>query len=184
MKCTRRRALVGFFGLSAGAVVAARFAFKPRPAKAARVPLPFTADEQVTLLAAIERVLPGAVEAGVQDHMAYWLTRDRHFATYVKPFKAGLAQLDAVGREVGGKRFHELRSAEQDEVFKRFQSGKVRVGKRDGAKFFENLVTFTIEGFLADPKYGGNRNEVGWKFIGYRPCWWSPRRLRRMLETG
>ena len=25
----------------------------------------------------------------------------------------------------------------------------------------------TILGFLADPKYGGNRNHVGWKVVGY-----------------
>ena len=29
--------------------------------------------------------------------------------------------------------------------------------------------TLTIEGFLCDPIYGGNRNQVGWKAIGYLP---------------
>jgi hypothetical protein len=35
---------------------------------------------------------------------------------------------------------------------------------------------------LGDPKYGGNKDRVGWKFIG-RPqghpgCWWEPRDFR------
>ena len=48
-------------------------------------------------------------------------------------------------------------------------------GKADGwsardlppAKFFEAVRVHTIIGFLADPKYGGNRGYAGWKVIGY-----------------
>jgi gluconate 2-dehydrogenase gamma chain len=43
--------------------------------------------------------------------------------------------------------------------------------------FFQRLVTLTLEGFLSDPQYGGNRNQVGWRFIGRTPCWWAPKRL-------
>ena len=35
------------------------------------------------------------------------------------------------------------------------------------AKFFEAVRFHTIIGFLADPKYGGNRDYAGWKVIGY-----------------
>jgi gluconate 2-dehydrogenase gamma chain len=33
--------------------------------------------------------------------------------------------------------------------------------------FFEILRTHTVMGFLANPEYGGNRNEIGWKHIGF-----------------
>jgi gluconate 2-dehydrogenase gamma chain len=33
--------------------------------------------------------------------------------------------------------------------------------------FFEQLYALTMEGFFADPIYGGNRNKVSWKMIGY-----------------
>ena len=33
--------------------------------------------------------------------------------------------------------------------------------------FFETVRAHTIIGFLADPKYGGNRGYVGWKVVGY-----------------
>jgi gluconate 2-dehydrogenase gamma chain len=33
--------------------------------------------------------------------------------------------------------------------------------------FFETLRTHTVMGFLANPEYGGNRNEIGWKHIGF-----------------
>ena len=33
--------------------------------------------------------------------------------------------------------------------------------------FFSLLLNNTREGFFADPIYGGNRDMVGWKMIGY-----------------
>jgi gluconate 2-dehydrogenase gamma chain len=36
-----------------------------------------------------------------------------------------------------------------------------------GRAFFELLLQNTKEGFFADPIYGGNRNMVGWRMIGF-----------------
>ena len=33
--------------------------------------------------------------------------------------------------------------------------------------FFASVRAHTILGFLADPKYGGNRDFAGWKLVGY-----------------
>ena len=33
--------------------------------------------------------------------------------------------------------------------------------------FFELFYSLTIEGFFADPAYGGNRNKIGWKLVGF-----------------
>jgi len=33
--------------------------------------------------------------------------------------------------------------------------------------FFDLLLRNTEEGFFADPMYGGNRDKVGWKLIGF-----------------
>ena len=37
----------------------------------------------------------------------------------------------------------------------------------ESTEFFKRSREFTILGFLGDPKHGGNRNEVGWKHIGF-----------------
>jgi len=34
-------------------------------------------------------------------------------------------------------------------------------------EFFELLRTHTLYGFLGNPSYGGNRDRVGWKLIGF-----------------
>ncbi len=76
---------------------------------------------------------------------------------------------------------------QQDALLTRFQKGEVKARSFKSRQFFEHLVRFTLEGFLGDPKYGGNRDRVGWKFIG-RPqghpgCWWEPRDFDFELET-
>jgi gluconate 2-dehydrogenase gamma chain len=176
MKCTRRQLLVGFFGLAAGSTVAGRFAFRGGPAAVPPRPtLPFPPPETRALNAAFEHALPGAIEAGVPDHVAWWLTNDRYFKSMVPDFLEGAQQLDRVAQEMHKKIFAECSSEQRDQIFSRFQSGGVRSKTFDGARFFERLITFTLEGFLGDPKYGGNRDQVGWKFIGFKPCWWAPR---------
>ncbi|PYT19676.1 MAG: hypothetical protein DMG57_44570 [Acidobacteria bacterium] len=35
------------------------------------------------------------------------------------------------------------------------------------SEFFELLRTHTVLGFLGLPSYGGNRNQAGWKYIGF-----------------
>jgi len=51
-----------------------------------------------------------------------------------------------------------LTSLEKDEI--KFNPVK-------GKAFFDLLLQNTIEGFFSDPIYGGNRDMVGWKLIGF-----------------
>ena len=37
----------------------------------------------------------------------------------------------------------------------------------EATDFFELLRMHTMYGFLGNPSYGGNRNRVGWKLIGF-----------------
>ena len=42
------------------------------------------------------------------------------------------------------------------------------LGAIEKTPFFETLRTHTVMGFLANPEYGGNRNQIGWKHIGFQ----------------
>ena len=42
------------------------------------------------------------------------------------------------------------------------------LGAIEKTPFFEALRTHTVMGFLANPEYGGNRNQTGWKHIGFQ----------------
>ena len=66
-----------------------------------------------------------------------------------------------------------------------FAENKVKGGRFNAHLFFQKLVELTIEGYLSDPVYGGNKNRVGWRFIGIpdglRSCWWNPNGVEEIL---
>ncbi len=53
-------------------------------------------------------------------------------------------------------KFSTLTAEQQDEVLRGIEK----------SEFFGTLRFATIAGFLALPKYGGNKDYVGWKYIG------------------
>ena len=70
----------------------------------------------------------------------------------------------------------------EDRILSRMERG-VRLGRRSSSKqFFRLLLTFTLEGFLCDPIYGGNRDRVGWKLARWDPCWWAPKKVAVLVR--
>lgn len=70
---------------------------------------------------------------------------------------AGLFRTEV--RDIDVRRFAGLAPAAQDEFLKRLE--------KERKDFFELLLALTIEGFFADPIYGGNQGMVGWKLVGF-----------------
>jgi gluconate 2-dehydrogenase gamma chain len=63
--------------------------------------------------------------------------------------------------------FAGLSVEQQDALLRGIEDGSIELDGLDGKKFFENLVTDVQQGFFADPIYGGNRDMVAWKMIGF-----------------
>jgi len=63
--------------------------------------------------------------------------------------------------------FATLSGAEQDEILHGLESGDIELADVPAKVFFTMLWKNTVEGFLADPMYGGNRNFAGWKLVGF-----------------
>ena len=82
-------------------------------------------------------------------------------------FEAGIVAVNAWTRKVHGKDFDRLAAKERDDALKALEQGKAELGDFDGKPFFEALLQITMEGFFADPIYGGNRNKVSWKMVGF-----------------
>ena len=100
---------------------------------------------------------PGAREAG----SVYFI--DRALTTFDRERQAlyteGLKNLQAKTRELfpESTRFSGLSAERQIQVLKAIES----------TPFFAQIRTHTITGFLANPEYGGNRGQTGWKLIGF-----------------
>jgi gluconate 2-dehydrogenase gamma chain len=137
----------------------------------------FAADEAKEIDAITSRIIPsdetpGAHEAGV----VYFI--DRGLTTFSvddqKTYREGLPELQARVAQMfpGTSKFSALAHGQQDEVLHSFDEQSPHGRQRrfrtsPGAQnFFETLRYHTIQGFLIDPDYGGNRDGTGWKVIG------------------
>lgn len=115
-------------------------------------------------------------------------------ARYIK----GILDLDARSRDAFFADFIDLTPAQQDEILKSVENGapaaQMTAVEYDSSAsnepalqqtsteieldFFPLLVTHTRQGFYADPIYGGNREHMGWKVIGFH----GPTSLKEVHE--
>ena len=83
-------------------------------------------------------------------------------------YRASLAALaDHVKQGYAGKQIHELPPETLDQILTGLEKGQIPLSDNSGKGFFELLLKNTIEGFFADPIYGGNRDMAGWRLIGF-----------------
>lgn len=83
-------------------------------------------------------------------------------------YRAGLKAIDTyVKVTFSGKSFGDLPSSDQIGVLSGIEKGSVALDGVNGAEFFALLLENTMEGLFSDPIYGGNRDMVGWKLVGF-----------------
>jgi hypothetical protein len=183
MNYSRREILAGLAGMGGASLVIPRIVRGELP-----VPeegRPFGPEQREAIAAAVDRLLPGAKEAGVPEYMDHWLM-ERSFKLVRKYFSHGARHLDGAAGKKHGKPFAGCKGEQQDEILGTFAAGDFKAGKFDGSVFFRQLMELTLEGFLSDPKYGGNRDRAGWRWIGIpdglRSCWWNPHGVEMVLS--
>jgi gluconate 2-dehydrogenase gamma chain len=66
-----------------------------------------------------------------------------------------------------GRDFKDLDEAGRSTVLSDLEHGRIELPDVPGRVFFELLYQNAIEGFFADPAYGGNRGKAAWRMIGY-----------------
>lgn len=82
-------------------------------------------------------------------------------------FQTGIAEANAWSRTTHGKEFDRLAPADQVAALKAMEDGKASFNGIPARAFFNMLLTMTMQGFFADPAYGGNRNAASWKMLGF-----------------
>lgn len=156
----------------------------------------FTPEEGTAVEALVDRLIPpdpqwpGAKDAGVAVFIDRQLAGPYGSARglYMRPpfqegtpqqgsqspltpaerYRQALAALDKYCRSAfAGKSFTALADEQKDKVIDELHKGPLRLEGAGGTAFFEQLLKNTREGFFADPVYGGNRDMVGWKMIGF-----------------
>jgi len=154
-----------------------------------------TPDEAAFIEAAVARLIPsdatgpGSIEAGVPrfidrqlaglygagDH--FYLqppfpkglpTQGWQMASPAQVYRAAIPAIDRWSSATYGAAFASLDAATQDQALRALEDGKAELGGGADAKaFFALLLQNTIEGYFADPIYGGNRDLAPWRMIGF-----------------
>ncbi len=150
--------------------------------------------ERRFLQAAVDRLIPpderwpGAAEAGVVNYIDLQMSGQwgkgellyRH-----GPFRKGTPsqgyQLEYTPAELfrrsifainvhfsaQSKSFDQLPPAEKDAYLTSLEKGGIDLDGVPSNTFFDFLLKHTVEGFFSDPIYGGNKNKIAWKMIGF-----------------
>ena len=82
-------------------------------------------------------------------------------------FRAGIESANAWARKTYGKDFDRLSEADREAALKTMEDDKAPFPGFSSRMFFDALLQIAMEGFFADPIYGGNRDMSGWKMVGY-----------------
>ena len=154
----------------------------------------FNAEEVLFIEAACERLIPadesgpGALGAGVPNYLdkqlgGAWGAGERLYRSgpwrsgtpsqgYQLPFTPAElfhASLRAINRDLAahGTPFHGMPADAQDAYLQSLESGAHDLDGVPSAVFFDMLLQMSVEGFFSDPVYGGNRNMVAWRMIGF-----------------
>ncbi len=152
--------------------------------------------EQAFVIAACARIIPkddlgpGAVEAGVPLFIDRQLAGDFGKAadlymqgpwakgektqgyqsrmTPAQMYRAAVPAINTAANHQYRGDFSALKPGQQDDFLKALEKGDVQLsGGVDAKGFFTILMQNVIEGYFADPLYGGNRDMAGWKLIGF-----------------
>jgi gluconate 2-dehydrogenase gamma chain len=120
----------------------------------------------------IDRQLAGPYGAG--DHF-YLLppfpkglpTQGWQMAAPAEVYRSAIPAIDRWSVATYGKPFAALDGTTQDTALKALEDGKAELGTTNPKAFFALLLQNTVEGYFADPIYGGNRDLGAWRMIGF-----------------
>ena len=154
----------------------------------------FNTEESAFIEAAVARLIPadeewpGAREADVPNYMdkqlaGAWGAGERLYRSgpwhqgtpsqgYQLPFTPAElfhTALAAINKELAGAGtpFAKMSADRQDANLKKLEAGGQDLGGVPSEVFFAHLWELALEGFFSDPVYGGNRDMVSWRMIGF-----------------
>jgi gluconate 2-dehydrogenase gamma chain len=121
----------------------------------------------------IDRQLAGAWGSGDRTYMQGPWQKGVPTQGYQSPltpaefFRAGIAATNAHCRTTLNKDFDRLTADQQNKVLQDMEQGRIAFDTVPAQEFFNLLLGTAMQGFFADPVYGGNRDKAAWKMIGF-----------------
>jgi gluconate 2-dehydrogenase gamma chain len=107
---------------------------------------------------------PGATEAGAVFYIDRLLREA--YPKLLSSYQTGCAAMERHARMKFKQSFLALSPPQQDAVLTDFDRGEVRSYPK-AKRFFSLVRRHTMEGVLGEPSYGGNRDMIGWRLVGF-----------------
>jgi gluconate 2-dehydrogenase gamma chain len=191
-----RRAMLTGLGVAGAAILPDALAVA-RTGSADAQPVTYlflNSDEAAFVEAAAARLIPaddqwgGAIEAGVPGFIdkqlaGAWGAGERLYRSgpwrpgtpsqgYQLPFTPAelfRAALAAINKDLSQTEtpFNKMSPEQQDAYLHLLEAGGKDLGGVPSDVFFAHLWGCTLEGFFSDPVYGGNRDMIAWRMIGF-----------------
>lgn len=130
----------------------------------------FPSASQAGVLTYIDRQLAGPYGAGERLYLKGPLrqgTPEQGYQLGLPPAAVYRESLDALASHAAGRGFASRAPEEQDAFLRQLEAGRWMLKRVPSAVFFETLLANCIEGYFADPQYGGNRDMAGWRMVGF-----------------
>ncbi|MBV8191063.1 MAG: gluconate 2-dehydrogenase subunit 3 family protein [Alphaproteobacteria bacterium] len=154
----------------------------------------FNSEEAAFVEAAVARLIPadeewgGALEAGVPNYIdkqlaGAWGAGERLYRSgpwhpgtpgqgYQLPFTPAelfRMAIGALNKDLTrrGTTLAKMTPEQQDDFLRQLESGTESLEGVPANVFFAQLWEVTLEGFFSDPVYGGNRDMLSWRMIGF-----------------
>lgn len=139
------------------------------PSDLATAPRALTAAERAAVEAISGRIIPttdtpGAIEAGSADYIDFALAGA--YTQHLPLYQSGLKALDHHCNARYGTPFAALHPSNQDSILHDMEQDLI-AGFADASAFFELVRNHVMEGLFCEPYYGGNRDMIGWKLVGF-----------------
>jgi len=151
----------------------------------------FSNEQAAWIEAAVDRLIPGEPEwPGARDtDVAIYIDRqlsgafgmgERLFlggpikqGTPEQGYQLGYTPVEVYRRALGSllanasTPFASASDADKDKLLEQLETSNVNLDGVPSPVFFETLLANTIEGYFADPFYGGNKDMASWRMIGF-----------------
>jgi len=170
----RRSALLGSFALAAfAACKAAEGPPEPKKEPPKEPDAAKGADAFLPVMVAIaDRLLPAdASGPGAKDVdvAAFFdkVMKDDRLGTIQPLLKRGCAFLMKAAHAEANVAFTALDAAAADDLLLRLSENKMRPDGFQGPTFVRVMLALTLEGYLGDPRHGGNKGGLGWRTLGF-----------------
>lgn len=110
--------------------------------------------------------MPGAKDLNLTRYTELALTGSDISSAQIETIKLGLAELKALNIQSS--------DADIETILRKFEETD------SGDKWLRTVMNYSIEGFLGDPAYGGNTDQLGWRAVGHHPGVPRPSDLTRI----